>query len=1268
MARLAFLSQFQSAEEGAAQPASIRVAVLRPDGTIDTGYTGGFIDLDVPPTLTRLVSYPGGTRRMAPTNGVAEFPAHFFGMWPPQRGIKITAKVFVPFNATPGIASADSTPFDVLPQEAGAGLATWSDVSAGLPSLDVRCLASHREKAWVGTARGVAFSGDHGRTWAPRSAGLGQVEVRGISATRLQGVPTRLWAATGTGVYTSGDDGATWVVANAGLGSLDVRCVLAHPADRQVAWAGTAAGLYRTSNGGASWALLGGGLPAVAIQALALHTTSGTHLWVGTAGGVWRSPDLGDSWVSASGGLTSLDVRALHADAASSLLVYAGTAGGLFVSTDRGQTWSLLGLGGKLVVGVTSPVVTERAGLLAAVPREGLWRSPDAGLSWERSNAGLSDLDVRGILADVGQDHYALVASGEGLARSDPREERLPWRLISAELEEDLAHVQLQVDPHDPDTLWAHSSQAGVLKSTDGGATWSVMNLGLTNSRVQALALDPVHPRTAYACTQYAPCLKTTDGGATWRWSGDAIGEPYATSALVHPARPAYVQAGNWRSLDGGQSWLRTQGEPAYTRALAAPLGDAQVMYFAGSSGLRRSSDGGVSAAPVGAPLHTADVYGVAVDPLDARVVYAAANGGVYRSDDAGATWILNVTPMAVRRLTIAGGRIYGEYPSSGVIRSLDGGLTWTSHLTGAAGNEAITHGFAVSPADPLVQYARTGSGLWRTVDGGVTWSSRRAAPLRTPLPLTCAATAPGRPDLLYAGGQDGRVWRRERGAWSGAGRPATAPPVTMAVSSLDPLDLLIGVPDGTPGVHGTTDGGVTWTPRGGGLPTPHHIRHLLRDPTAPATAWVTLSNGPQSLIYKTTDGGASWAPSSSGVPTGSEVGQLAMDDAGKLYVSARQGGVYSSSDGGASWTSLGVGAPRHESGELAPDPLDPLRLLLVAGPAPGSTQTLHRSTDAGSSWLEVLLGYDLRPGPRRVSPDPARAGGALLDCPVQHGVLHTADGTRWTRSRAGLWGEGTSNEGRAIRDACDSDRVFLTTHQGLFESRWGGAPAPQFGAGAAPTTIEDAFVRLAFDHPRGHLTELDWKPSGQGNLLSAGAAFDASGLISVNTGLFEEAGDGGTVLVRWRRAARSIELEYANSAYGSKVAQLCWGPDGVWVRVALHQRATASPCRIGTWFKGLAVGGHARSLTVPAEPFAVSYPVGTFYQTHYQRTDSTACYVYTPGGTLAWGLRTSAPHQVTVGATNAGDLVGPYVTFAGPGAFLFRIGSEARVRADLGF
>src|ERR1019366_6227540 len=67
----------------------------------------------------------------------------------------------------------------------------------------------------------------------------------------------------------------------------------------------------------------------------------------------------------------------------------------------------------------------------------------------------------------------------------------LPFALVQA----------LVVDPSNPSTLYAATSDLGVFKSADGGVNWTRSSTGIAGTNIQALAIDPAHPQTLYAAT-----------------------------------------------------------------------------------------------------------------------------------------------------------------------------------------------------------------------------------------------------------------------------------------------------------------------------------------------------------------------------------------------------------------------------------------------------------------------------------------------------------------------------------------------------------------------------------------------------------------------------------------------------------------------------------------------------------------------------------------------------------------------------------------------
>src|SRR5437773_3449464 len=111
------------------------------------------------------------------------------------------------------------------------------------------------------------------------------------------------------------------------------------------------------------------------------------------------------------------------------------------------------------------------------------------------------------------------------------------------------------------------------LKSTDGGATWSALNIpgafnpGLPSGVfISALAIDARSPATVYAGASNLGTFKSTDGGTTW-----TSVLPVSVSALaIDPQTPGVIYAGAtdsvYKSSDGGSTWSAIDLSPRSVR------------------------------------------------------------------------------------------------------------------------------------------------------------------------------------------------------------------------------------------------------------------------------------------------------------------------------------------------------------------------------------------------------------------------------------------------------------------------------------------------------------------------------------------------------------------------------------------------------------------------------------------------------------------------------------------------------------------------------
>ncbi len=200
------------------------------------------------------------------------------------------------------------------------------------------------------------------------------------------------------------------------------------------------------------------------------------------------------------------------------------------------------------VTGVPGDTATAYFGAVGG----GVWKSPNAGVTWEPIFDSQPIASIGAIAVAPSNRNVIYVGTGESDIRS------------------------------------ALSSGDGVYKSTDGGKSWT--NIGLRDTRqISRIVVDPQNADVVYVAAlghAYGPnpergVFKSTDGGATWTktlYKGPDIG---ASDLSIASANPAVLFAGMWqthrppwttyapvdgpggglyRSSDSGASWTQLTG------------------------------------------------------------------------------------------------------------------------------------------------------------------------------------------------------------------------------------------------------------------------------------------------------------------------------------------------------------------------------------------------------------------------------------------------------------------------------------------------------------------------------------------------------------------------------------------------------------------------------------------------------------------------------------------------------------------------------------
>ena len=714
-----------------------------------------------------------------------------------------------------------------------------------------------------------------------------------------------------------------------------------------------------------------------------------------------------------------------------------------------------------------------------------------------------------------------------------------------------------QVLPHpwDKDILYVSTAGGGVWKSFDGGLGWEPITDALGTTAIGTLAMDPSNPDILYVGfgdpfdVQQPGLVKSTDGGATWSAPvtlvatapGAQVTAGSVTDIKVDPRNSAVVLAatdsGLFRSTDGGASfqqaalatprasdvffyvwslaftgndtWLAAgqvadPSQPSSSRT--APLNPSSNV---GTLGLWRSTDDGATwawdggALPGGAAVTgsagratLAVAPGTLGDPATVRVfLLAATTDGsatfdLFRSEDAGQGFIslgLNsngapsnpntdqsdldvlhqqawynqavaVDPQNPDAVLVGG--------DLSLVQSIDGGVSWSVVANWLPGPQGFSlpyvhadfHSLAFG-ADGTI-YAGSDGGIFASADGGKTFSSKPNEGLVTHLVYSVACAPETWPAALQgflAGGMQDNGTRIRTGSTTTFNQVLGGDGIGVAVSA----DL---TNDGTAPkvllasaefkIFRSLDGGQSWVEFNNGMGSaklPFFVRLARDSAAADGQTFVTFTAAPPQ-VYATA-GGADWSSISdllhwqdAGVNTTGFVAPNGQTIALRnLATHPAKSGVYGAISNKYAYVTADGGINWLVS--LPPAP---------AGAASGTSVYLLSSIAFDPSDLAGRTYYVASRATNLVD-----ASGNLQPLPASFGHLYktTDGGLHWTS----LGTQDVNSGGLpfvpvdvvAVNPG-DAHTVYAGTDLGLYRSLDAGATWARFGAGSLPLVEVD--------------------------------------------------------------------------------------------------------------------------------------------------------------------------------------------------------------------
>ena len=398
-------------------------------------------------------------------------------------------------------------------------------------------------------------------------------------------------------------------------------------------------GMWKTDNAGVTWQAVADSMPSYSYGDVTMDPNNSNVIWAGTGennsqrsvaygDGVYKSTDGGSSW-SNVGLKNSEHIGEILIDPRNSDVVYVASQGplwskggdrGLFKTTDGGKTWNnVLEISehtgvSDIAFDPKNPDVIYATSyqrrrhvwtLINGGPESTIYKSTDAGKTWNKIDKGLPSVDMGRIGIDVaptdGNIIYAIVEAADG--------------------------------------------KSGFYRSTDAGASWHKQSSYVSGSPqyYQEIVVDPKNPHRIYSLDTYL--MVSENGGKTFTKAGESHKHVDNHALWIDPSNTNHLIIGSdggvYESWDRAKNWSFKDNMPL-TQFYKVTVDNDYPFYnvFGGTQ----------DNASLGAPHRTTNTSGIqnsdwlftqfgdgfetAIDPKNPNIIYSQYQyGGLARYD-----------------------------------------------------------------------------------------------------------------------------------------------------------------------------------------------------------------------------------------------------------------------------------------------------------------------------------------------------------------------------------------------------------------------------------------------------------------------------------------------------------------------------------------------------------------------------------------------------------------------------------------------------------
>ncbi len=717
-----------------------------------------------------------------------------------------------------------------------------------LLTLSFSASSQSKQPVLKGTERTKLFSALPGmRTSSPYKdmhwQYIGPTNISGrctdVEAVSPRGGQYTIWVGSATGgVWKSINEGTTFVPVFDGMPTASIGDIAIDPKNPDVVWVGTGeanifrssnagCGVYRTINGGKTWDLMGlenthtiGRIRVDPTNSDIVYVAATGHEWTpNEERGLYKTVDGGKKWsrvlfVNDNTGVFDLvldprDHNTLYATTWERMRLkwndprtFANTRKcGVWKSTDGGQNWK------EINNGLPSPENRGRIGVDISVS------NPDV-LYLLLDNYEIAYKAEPGELDSYGRQKQDVIRGGT-VYRSDNAGGT--WKQVSGLTEETKVYMerhsatygwvfgQIRVDPKDENTIYTMGIQ--LHKSTDGGATFA--QLRGPHADHHGLWIDPQNPNYLLN-VQDGGLTMSYDKGATWKYPIDVL--PLAQ--FYNIAYDFSVPFRVFGSIQDHHSFYASV-DLSSGRDRVRPVEFANILGAEGSS-------------------H-------AIDPRDNNTVYASTfYGALARAE-------IDNYPASTKDLLPV------RYTDEPRLRG-----QWVAPtLLSPHNSDIVYHGMQ------YVMKSLDRGNTWEFISPDLTYNDPKKMGDISYQTIQTLDESPLRAGLLYAGTDDGRIWRTKDGGknWMEL-KPKNVPQrwVSRVVASMYDLGTVYMTQTGRRDddfqvyIWKSTDFGDTWTDISGNIPV-GPVNVIREDPVKDNILYV----GTDASVFISKDSGVHW-------------------------------------------------------------------------------------------------------------------------------------------------------------------------------------------------------------------------------------------------------------------------------------------------------------------------------------------------------------------------------------------------------------------------